>query len=416
MQKKITNICLFLAPALLFLFPGSYWLGTLMFLAIGISTLIQRKITFRETVLLIREVPAIWGFFVYAVFHVFLIAYHGDPTKDFGNIVPFLLAPFVLLAVTINQPNPRYFWLGCAAGALLAFSIGVTQVYVFHIERAMAFRDPISFGNISIVLGTGALVGLLYCRSIFNHTLTQIFLFSCGLAGLFSSLLSGSKGGWLSLLMIMLVLGNALTRSMHTVKRVVFIFGCFAILIAVVSFTPKLPVLDRLVSAYHGTVEWFKTGNVTEGSASIRLEAFKAGLMAGAQSPVVGLGGKGEQAAFREAVSAGQIRKELLEVNVVDNDFISLFSRHGLIGVFGALAVHLGLFYTFWRSRKEPREAFKALSTMGMLLVLFYIEFGLSVSIFGVSIFRTTYVSLAILLAGLLISEKRRLASAAPIA
>jgi O-antigen ligase len=199
------------------------------------------------------------------------------------------------------------------------------------------------------------------------------------------------------------------------VKRIVFISGCFAILIAVVSFTPKLPVVDRLVSAYHGTVEWFKTGNVTEGSASIRLEAFKAGLMAGAQSPVVGLGGKGEQAAFREAVNAGQIRKELLEVNVVDNDFISLFSRHGLVGVFGALAVHLGLFYTFWRHREEPRETSKALSTMGMLLVLFYIEFGLSVSIFGVSIFRTTYVSLAILLAGLLISEKRRLASAVPV-
>jgi hypothetical protein len=51
---------------------------------------------------------------------------------------------------------------------------------------------------------------------------------------------------------------------------------------------------------------------------------------------------------------------------------------------------------------------------MGVLLVLFYMEFGLTVSIFGTSIFRTMYISWSILLAGLLISEKRRLASAAP--
>lgn len=416
MQKKVINLCLLLSPALIFAFPGSYWLGALIFSVAGISVLIKKKIEFRKAIELVRDVPAIWGFLVYVVSHLFLVAYHGDPSKDFGNVVPFLLAPFILIAVASIQPDPRYFWFGCACGALLALLIGLTQVYVLHIERAMAFRDPISFGNTAIVLGTGALVGLLYCRSVFKNPLAKIFLLSCGLAGLFTSLLSGSKGGWLSLLMIMLVLGNAMTRSMHMVKRIVLISGCFAILIAVVSFTPKLPVVDRLVSAYHGTVEWFKTGNVTEGSASIRLEAFKAGLMAGAQSPVVGLGARGEIAAFREAVNAGQIRKELLEVNVVDNDLIGLFSRHGLVGVLGALAVHFGLFWTFWRYRKEHQGTIKALSTMGILLVLFYIEFGLSVSIFGVSIFRTTYISLAILLAGLLISEKRRLASHGSVA
>jgi O-antigen ligase len=215
--------------------------------------------------------------------------------------------------------------------------------------------------------------------------------------------------------MIIVLLANAVTRSMHILKRVSLIAGCFLVLVVVVSFVPKLPVVDRVISAYHGTVEWFENGDVTEGSASIRLESFKAGLMVGVQSPILGLGKQGEQVAFREAVDAGLIRKEMIEVNVVDNDFISAFSQHGLVGVFGIIAVHLGVFWTFWRYRTEPDEGIKAIASMGVLLVLFYLEFGLTVSIFGTSIFRTMYISWSILLAGLLISEKRRLASAVPV-
>jgi O-antigen ligase len=414
MQKKITNICLFLTPALVFSFPGSYWLGALMFAAIGLSIVVQQRIGFSKAIALVRDVPAIWGFLVYVLVHVFLVTYHGDPIKDFGSVIPFLLSPLILIALLRNEPSSRHFWLGCAAGALVAFLIAVTQIYVFDAGRAFGFRNPILFGDTAIVLGTGALVGLFFCRSLFDSFNERIFLFICGFAGLFTSLLSGTKGGWLSLIMIIVLLANAVTRSMHILKRVSLIAGCFLVLVAVVSFVPKLPVVDRLISAYHGTVEWIKTGNVTEGSASIRLESFKAGLMVGVQSPIVGLGKQGEQVAFREAVDAGLIRKEMIEVNVVDNDFISAFSQHGLVGVFGIIAVHLGVFWTFWRYRTDSDEAIKAITSMGVLLVLFYMEFGLTVSIFGTSIFRTMYISWSILLAGLLISEKRRLASAAP--
>jgi len=416
MLQKITNIGIFLTPALVFSFPGSYWLGALMFGAIGLLTLVKQRISFGNAITLIREVPIVWGFLIYVLIHIFLVAYHGDPAKDFGSVIPFLLSPLILIALVSNQPNSRYFWLGCATGALVAFLIAVTQIYFLDAGRAYGFRNPILFGDTAIVLGTGALVGLFFCRSVFASFSEKVFLFTCGLAGLFTSLLSGTKGGWLSLIMITVLLANAVTRSMHILKRISLSAGCLIMLFAIISLVPKLPVIDRVISAYHGTVEWVENGNVTEGSASIRLESFKAGLMVGVQSPFVGLGKKGEQVAFREAVDAGVIRKEMIEVNVVDNDFISVFSKHGLLGVFGIISVHLGVFWTFWRYRTESDEAVRAIASMGILLVLFYTEFGLTVSIFGTSIFRTMYVSWSILLTGLLISEKRRLESAAPVA
>jgi hypothetical protein len=53
---------------------------------------------------------------------------------------------------------------------------------------------------------------------------------------------------------------------------------------------------------------------------------------------------------------------------------------------------------------------------MGMFFVLLYLEFGLTVSIFSTTIFRTMYVTWAILLAALIFSEKRRVSPGSQIA
>jgi O-antigen ligase len=106
----------------------------------------------------------------------------------------------------------------------------------------------------------------------------------------------------------------------------------------------------------------------------------------------------------------------MIELNVVDNDFISVFSRQGLVGVFSIIAIHVAAFLTFWRYRREPDDTLKALSSMGIFFVLLYLEFGLTVSIFSTKIFRTMYATWAILLAALIFSERRRISSGSQIA
>lgn len=421
MQNRIINLSLFLIPALVLGFPGGYWLGVLIYSVIGISMIARRQVRLADSIQLIKASPMLWGFSVFVVLHVFLTVYHHEPAKDFGNILPFILSPLIFLAVIQGNPNPIYFWLGCASGALLAFLIAVVQVYFLDAGRAFGFANPITFGDTAIILGTGAFIGLFYCRSTFESTASRAYLMAGGLAGMTTSLLSGSKGGWLSVIMVILLLANAALRSLHIVKRLAIVSGILIALALFASLVPKLPVVDRVISAYHGAKTWVRTGQITEGSASIRLEAFKAGLLAGTHSPILGLGRQGQLEVIQAAVNAGLIDKVMIEKQMVgdtyvvstfsiDNDLINLFSRQGILGVLGALAVHLGIFFTFWRYRNDSTEFIKAISTFGILLVLLYFEFGLTISVFGVSIFRTMYASWAIILAGLLINEKQRLA------
>jgi O-antigen ligase len=214
--------------------------------------------------------------------------------------------------------------------------------------------------------------------------------------------------------MVILLLANAALRSLHIFKRLAIVSGILIALALFASLVPKLPVVDRVISAYHGAKTWVQTGQITEGSASIRLEAFKAGMLAGAHSPILGLGRQGQLEVIQAAVNAGLVDKVMIEKQMVgdkhvystfsiDNDLINLFSRQGILGVLSAFAVHLGVFFAFWRYRNHSTDSIKAISTFGILLVLLYFEF-------GVSIFRTMYASWAILLVGLLINEKRRLA------
>ena len=167
----------------------------------------------------------LWGFAVFIILHVALTAYHQEPAKDFGNILPFVLSPLVLIAIIRNEPDPHYFWYGCATGALLSFIIALAQVYLLDAGRAYGFSNAITFGDTAIVLGTSALVGLFYGYAGFQHSYQRAYLLVGGGSGLISSLLSGSKGGWLSLVMVVVLLASAATRSFSLLRRLSIAFG-----------------------------------------------------------------------------------------------------------------------------------------------------------------------------------------------
>jgi len=78
MQKKIANICLFLTPACVFAFPGSYWLGALMFSSIGIWMMARRQVGISDAVAALRDIPMMWGFVVYVVLYISLCIYHSE--------------------------------------------------------------------------------------------------------------------------------------------------------------------------------------------------------------------------------------------------------------------------------------------------------------------------------------------------
>lgn len=407
MTSAIPASLLFLTPALTFAFPGSYSVGGLAFAALGIRYLVKEPEIGREVLSSLRSLPVLWAFGFYVVIQTLLTAYHGDRASNYGNVAPFVIFPLILVAIWKLPPNAKGFWLGTAVGGLITLGIASYQIYVVGMERAIGFRNPIPFGNTSVVLGTAALFGLVFYRQTFQRFYEKALLAVGGLAGLLGCLLSGSKGGWLSLLMVLLIASNKATQGYHWAKRLAALMAIMGLLAAMLALSPRSVVADRIISAYQGVVVWLQTGEVTEGSASARLEAFKAGMIAGSSSPLVGHGQEGQFKAIQQAIDDGKVRKEFMDFKVIDNEFISLFASKGLLGVLAAVLVHAGIFFSFFRYRQHELESVRNLATMGMLLVVLYLEFGLSVSVLGTNIFRIIYVSWSMILLGLILAETR---------
>jgi O-antigen ligase len=81
-----------------------------------------------------------------------------------------------------------------------------------------------------------------------------------------------------------------------------------------------------------------------------------------------------------------------------DNEILGVLKMGGLVGALGYLCAYLGVWMAFFQWRKHQDHVIKTCSYIGLMLVPVYLEFGLSVSVFGTNVFRSMFVYLAVAL------------------
>lgn len=73
-----------------------------------------------------------------------------------------------------------------------------------------------------------------------------------------------------------------------------------------------------------------------------------------------------------------------------------------MVGALAVLTAYLGVWLAFWRWRSHADLQIKTLATIGLLLPPMYLEFGLTVSVFGTNVFRSVFVMLSVSLLALM--------------
>jgi O-antigen ligase len=408
MRSNGVGLLVFLFSAMPLAFPGGYQVTAWILVALGIIAILREIDFLRSFKRKLIFVPMFWGYIFYASVCLLIFYVHGEPGKTFGAILPFVFFPLIAIVLLRSRLDTRMIWYGASTGAIIALFIAIYQVYIIGIYRAEGFNGPIRFGNTAVVLGACALVGFVYLLKQNANRKILAFLLFGGLSGLGASLLSGSKGGWLSLVTVLALTFFSATKSWTSLRRILWA-GCFLTAsTTLILLTPKLPVIDRINSAATGVIVWLETGKVTEGSASIRLESNLMALQMGLLSPWVGIPVAKKYDQMDLVVNKRLVDKVVLDYRAIDNDLLETFVSKGLIGIISILIVHATTFVTFFRYRHTSNQQIKALSTMGMLLPVLYFEFGLASAVFSTTIFRVVYVSWAMVLLGLIFSEQEK--------
>lgn len=234
----------------------SYAFIVLFLLACAMLLLTARRLPAYITRYDVLIALAITSYFLLGVFD---FLYHGEIQLINMDISIEILLCLVLLAYWILFPiDPRYVWIGIAIGVLTAAGHAAWQSLFFGIARPGGFMHPIQFNDLALLFSYYSVLGCFWAYVNRNRRGWYVLFIMGAYAGIFASMLSGGRGGWISIPVIMIFFIYVAYKwrilSNYSIGLAVFVSVCFCIVVAnlLVLYTPALKneIYDRVTFTY----------------------------------------------------------------------------------------------------------------------------------------------------------------------
>lgn len=277
-----------------------------------------------------------------------------------------------------------YSWL-IASVTLASFIAGMITLYDMHTGLGRAHRvygAPVYFGDLSMLLGILSLVfsAVFYGKNWYLFVLVLV----SGICGIFASLYSGTRGGWIVLLTLPFLLFLIQDKPLRNrlLWGILLVFTLGVIILVVV----ENPVKLRLIQAYGDVNSIVEGGSYIHSSLGGRFELFKVAVSAFLSNPVFGIG-LGEFYKYKldyiqsypETAAIGWFKHP-------HNDYLYILSGLGIVGfsLYAFFIIWLWKMFksTFLEGAKEAR----ILGFSGLVVLVSFMDFALSSSFWSSSL------------------------------
>jgi O-antigen ligase len=402
------------------------WVGTLAFLSPFLSLVtsfgvVSTSFLFLASALilfkpsrdaLVRHWPEVrWVVLAFVAHVLFILAcmvLRGENTNVLDRPFRMLLGVSALAVVLAVRAPRRAFWWGASAGALAALPFIAWQRFGLHIARPGGFINSITFGDLAMLLALLALAGAIDMR---DRPRDALLAGAGALAGLAASVLTGTRGGWMALVLAALVLGRHLVRIDS--RRVRALLAAGVAVLAAAWFVPALGVQERFVAGVHDARTWYEGGPVWT-NVGIRLELWKGAVMLIREHPLFGMDFDACRARLAEYAQAGRFDPMVLELPHLHNDGLQVLATGGVVGfvIWAATLVAPLRFFLRQLGRDREYDVLKpqfAVALGGALVVLGYIGFGLTEVIFWSMKGSVFYALMVFLLMGYCLNAKEKI-------
>ncbi|MFT8276537.1 O-antigen ligase family protein [Kerstersia gyiorum] len=368
-----SSIVVFLTGAISLVVPSGYSVSLLLSLA-GLGALcVPGFLPKLER----RDKWLIAVFLFYFAVWVFEIWRDGQPSSSLDKPVRILLAIPALFWLLRYPPSGKAFWGGVAVGAIVVGLWAGWQKLVLGLERAEGFTSTIQFGNISMLLGMLSLTGLAGWSQLQHRRWWWGVLLALGVAfGFMGSIFSGSRGGWIGVPFILLVLVRAYGKGLRPSQ----LWGLLAGVVALGSclyFIPATGVKDRVNSAFEDVYLYVQDNN-PDSSLGGRFEMWKAGVYAIQEQPLLGRGSKGYIEYRDQLIAQGKVDPIISEFTHLHNEYIDITVKRGVLGLISLLLLYLVPLRMFMRMLGEGVVQRQPYAAAGAVLCVSYMDFGLS--------------------------------------
>lgn len=295
---------------------------------------------------------------------------------------PLWAIPILYLLIRVRTA-PALLWFGVSAGAVAVGSSALYEYFtVDNFFRADGSTSAIHFGNTGLLMGFISAVGIPFFRQMGKPWLVIPVL--ALVFGLLASLLSGSRGGWVALPALAVLLLWHLRRVGY--RRVPWIAAAILVVgVGVFLTLPQVGVTDRVeiaVTEYNQYTE--KPIEHGDTSVGVRLALWSAAWDMFLENPIFGGGiGYSFNGYLQEQVDMGYYHPSLAHQTMPHNVLLDTLALQGLVGLAGLLMIWSALGIVFLKAAAEQGTELRTLGAAGLMLLVAYMHFGMTDSVMG---------------------------------
>lgn len=380
LAEQLIGLILSLYPSLLFLVRGG--MNASLFLLVIISTwllVVYRRPSWHE----LDRTDIIFAAAMASGLLVILISqlYHQDLRgRYFDSSARFLLGiPVLIVLRNVRMEFLSVVQYAFPLGAIGALSSVMMENPSVRINAATFFLNHIHLGDMALLLGVLSLLSINWIGR--DNLSLKLLKWGGGISGLFVSLISSARGGWIAV-PIFLGVYLYIQNKENFVRR----FGLAVLLLGAVCVVTYLfvePIQHRLWMIYSDLLQ-FSSGNI-DTSIGVRLQLWNAAFHLIAENPILGVGAEGFARSMDALSASGFITPAAagLGKGEVHNEILAQTVRFGMFGLASILAVYFVPFYLFVRAVKTGSNQQKRAAMMGMCVTLGFFVFGLTVETFN---------------------------------
>lgn len=331
--------------------------------------------------------------------------------RDYDGPVRMLLAFIIFTALSKTQRHTTVtqllFEYSIPASLYLTLIVSLIQPYKAwngaDIERLTTyFVDPLTFGSMCLALATMSLVSIdLFKKDI---RLLRLFKFGAVAAGIYLSIRSGSRTGWIGFPLIIFLLFYIRFHTYLSIRKIcaLIFFICTCLVLAYI-YSPVIQSRIDITFAELVSYQW-QGENSDKSSVGVRLSLLRMAAFYFLENP---LGGWGDTGFLKHTANLSQIFLYTTESN---RQFASTAGFHneiaanmvrsgiwGLIAIIGVFAIPLRFFFRYLKSSHIEQ---RGLAIIGIGYVLSSLVNGMTTEVFNLKYLVSFYAFIVAVLLG----------------
>ncbi|MBL0648250.1 O-antigen ligase family protein [Aeromonas caviae] len=348
---NLVQVAVFLFGALTLAIPSGYSYGPAILLIASIYIIFMKRSAWG----LSCELKFI-GLSLLLYFLVMAISvwWDGGKISEIDRASRALMAA-AMLPLLANVPvRPLLLLSGCGVGALLAFGVAIYDKLFLGYERAFDDMMPLQSGNIAMSLGLFCLCGLLWAQKK-GKLGFSLFMVLGTCAGMGASFLSGTRGGWVLLPVILLTIGILFKECLYRKSTIAMLMGallCSVFLIA----QPQSGVEERIELAQRDISQYLDKTNLHT-SLGMRFQLWRSAWQSFTEKPLFGWGNHGVRESQQAQLARGEISQFMYDFNAhAHNQFLDEMAKRGIVGLGTLLLMMLTPLFLVKRRLRQPHN------------------------------------------------------------